>query len=292
LLATVEGGTLAVISQHMKFKKGNWRIDSQTLIRLEWAKYYPKLIVHEKFEKYVKWVLRILTAIGILTCFLTFSYVIGIIITLCLFVIEQFFERTIFEYSVMIIQPFPDFEIEYDQWLTNGYFLLNPEIQGHEGYLNYFGPAYRDKDYAIKFFNYIRSWNQGEDIDEDNNICISFILEDNETYSTYLYANTERKWLKPMFTEYEKEMQVEKYGKKLQSMTLQMVYWKNLRAQLGMFFYKFLEQQPNNGEFFFAPFYIEGEVPKVIDELRVLKTQYKLKSRSQLTPNEIEYHHR
>ena len=212
--------------------------------------------------------------------------------TFVLFGIEQFFERTLFEYSVMILQPFPDFEIEYDQWLTNGYMLLNPEIQNHEGYLNYFGPAYAEREYAIKFFNYIRSWNQDNDTDEENNICISFIIESDVTYSTYLYANPDRKWLDPMFSEYQDAMKLEKYGKQQQSMVMQMVFWKNLRLQQGMFFHQFREQQNSDEPFFFVPFYIHNNRPISIEELRVWKTHFKIKGRSELTPAEVEYHHR
>lgn len=89
----------------MKFKVGNWKIDSNSLVRLQWGKYYPKLIVHEKYETPVKWILRILAIIGIATSFLTLPYWGGIIMTLFLLGIEQLFERTLFEYSIMILQP-------------------------------------------------------------------------------------------------------------------------------------------------------------------------------------------
>lgn len=276
----------------MKFRLGNWKIDSSSLVRVHWKKYYPKLIVHEKFEKPVKWILRIITVVGITTSFLTLPYWAGIVISFALFGIEQFFEKTLFEYSVMILQPFPEFEIDYDQWLTNGYFLLNPEIENHAGYLNYFGPAYADKEYAIKFFNYIRSWNQDNDEDKENNICISFIIESDVSYSTYLYANPNRKWLDPMFAEYKKSVELEKYGKQQQSMVMQMVFWKNLKMKQGMFFHKFRKQQKDDEPFYFVPFYIDDGNPIPIQELRVWKTHYKIKGRSKLTPNEVEYHHK
>ena len=105
----------------MKFRKGNWRINLDSFIRLQWKRYYPKLILHEKFEKPVKWILRILAAVGIVISFLTLPYWIGVIITLIIFGVEQLFENVVFEYSVIVQQPLPDFEIEYDQWLTNGW---------------------------------------------------------------------------------------------------------------------------------------------------------------------------
>jgi hypothetical protein len=274
----------------MKFRVGNWKIDSKSLVRIHWKKYYPKLVVHEKYENHVKWILRILTAIGIITSFIVLPYWAGIVTTLVLFGIEQLFERTLFEYSIMVLQPFPDFEIEYDQWLTNGYFLLNPEYKQTDGYLNYFGPAYADKEYAIKFFNYIRSWNKNNDIDKDNNICISLIIESDVSYSTFLYANPDRKWLDPMFADYKEAMKLEKYGKQQQELVMQMVFWKNLKMKEGMFFHKFRVQQKTNEPFFFAPFWVEDERP--IEELRVWKTHYKIKGRSELTPNEIEYYYK
>ncbi|SDH80550.1 hypothetical protein SAMN04488062_11512 [Flavobacterium omnivorum] len=276
----------------MKIKVGNWKIDSNTLVRVEWKKYYPKLIVHEKYEKYVKWTLRALTVIGILLSFLILPYEVGIILTFILFFIGRFFEKTLFEYSVMILQPFSTFEVEYDQWLTNGYFLLNPEIPKENGYLNYFGPAYAEKEYAIKFFKYIKSWNLDEDIDEDNNICISFILEEDSSYSTFLYSNPKRKWINNMFNEYENAMKVEKYGKSQQSTLIQMIYWNNLKISNGMFFTKFLDQQKNNENFFFAPFYIENKQPVLIDELKILKMDYKVKHRKELTKTETEYYYK
>jgi hypothetical protein len=49
----------------MKIKVRNWKVDLSTLFRVEWRKPFPKIVIHEKFEKYVKWTLRILTVIGI-----------------------------------------------------------------------------------------------------------------------------------------------------------------------------------------------------------------------------------
>lgn len=129
---------------NMKIKVGNLKVDSKTLIRFEWRKYYPKLIVHEKFEKQIKWILRTLALIGIVVSFLVLPYYVGIIVTIVLFTVQTLIEKTMFEYSVMIVQPFPDFKIDYDQWITNGYFLTNAEVEGHENYPNYFGPAYTD----------------------------------------------------------------------------------------------------------------------------------------------------
>jgi hypothetical protein len=92
--------------------------------------------------------------------------------------IEQFFERVLFEYTIFIVQPFPDFEVEYDQWFTNGYLFPNPDYQEECDLKYHFGPTYKDREYAINFFQYLMAWNQVTNLsnDLDNNICISFVL--------------------------------------------------------------------------------------------------------------------
>lgn len=274
----------------MKFKKGNWKIDSKSLIRLEWNNKIPKLVIHEKYENIVKWILRTLSFIGIITAFLTFSYITGIIITLLIFVIEQFFEKTIFEYSIFYLFPIPDFDIEYEKWLTSGYFIIGDKKLLKQGYQNHFGPAYEDKNYAIKFFSYLREWNYNLDTDFENNICISLIIENETKYSTYFYPNSNRKQLEDYFMNYKEKMALKKYGKRQQEMIMQMIFWKRNQNQ-GTFFKEFINDLKDSSEYFFAPFYIENEKPIIIEELKILKKNIKVKNRNELTNRDIEYHY-
>lgn len=276
----------------MKIKVGKWKVDLSTLIRVEWRKPFPKIVIHEKFEKYVKWTLRILTAIGIGTSLVSLPPVYSLLLSIGLFLIDQFFEKILFEYTVFIVQPFPDFKIEYDQWLTNGYLLPNPQYKEQYNLFNHFGPAYKDKQYAIKFFTYLKSWNQDSDNDVDNNICLSFVLEDDNSYSTYLYANPKRKWLDEMFNEYREGIKYEKYGKNQQSMVMQMIYWKNLKLVDSSFFPKFIEDQKSDEKFYFVPFYLDNDRPTPIEELKITKYKYQIRKRQDLTENDIEYYHK
>ncbi len=276
----------------MKIKVGNWKIDSKTLMRIEWKFPFPKIIFHEKFEKQVKWTLRILTLIGIGTSVISLPTIWSLILSVCLVLIEQFFERIIFEYTVFIVQQFPDFEVDYNQWLTNGYLFPNPEYAEHYELFNHFGPAYTDKDYANKFFTYLKSWNQNSFDDRDNNICLSFVLEDNNSYTTYLYANPKRKWLDEMFMSYREKNKYEKHGEKQQSFVVQMIYWKNLKLVDGSLFPKFLNDQPDNGKFYFMPFYMDNDTPVPIEEIKILKYEYQVRKRSELTNRNIEFYYK
>lgn len=275
----------------MKIKVGKWKVDTSTFIRMEWKKPFPKLVLHEKYEKGVKWILRILTLIGIATSILTLSPIYSLLLSIVLVLIEQFLERTIFEYSVFYISPLPDFDIDYSQWVTSGYLLLNGENRKllTKGYHNYFGPAYKDKNYAIKFFNYLRSWNDNQPIDSGNNICVSIIIENDEKYSVYLYPNTREEELDKYFSKYKEDMALKKYGKKQQELVMQTLFWKRNINQ-GNFFKQFIDDLKTSNEYYFAPFYVDKDNSIIIEELKILKDTIKVKNRNELTVKDIEYH--
>lgn len=88
----------------MNFKKHGWRIDSRSLIDFEWTKKGPKLIIHEKYEKHIKWILRILTFVGVATSLISLEWYESLMLTLILLLLEQFIERSVFEYTTMIVQ--------------------------------------------------------------------------------------------------------------------------------------------------------------------------------------------
>lgn len=276
----------------MRLRVGNLSVPLNTLIRVSWRFPFPRIHIHEKFEKEVKWILRGLTIIGIGTSILTLEPIQSFGLSIGLLLLEQFFEKIIFEYTIFIVQPFPHFKVEYDQWVTNGYlFPANAEVKKKYNLLNHFGPAYKDKEYALKFFTYLASWNLGGTDDKDDNICLSFVLEKDNLYTTYLYANPKRKWLDEMFNEYKESVKFEKYGKVQQSMVMQMIYWKSLELVDGSLFPIFTETQSQQGDFYFMPFYMDKERPVPIEEIKILKHNYRLRKRADLTKADIEYHH-
>lgn len=254
----------------MHIKKGNWRIDTKSLINIEWTGILPKLIIHERYENLIKWILRILTFIGIAISFITLDYITGIISSLLLFAFEQFLEKAVFEYTLFYIQPLPDFDIEYERWLTTGYFIMQDKSYLSKGYLNHIGPAYNDKEYAEKFFNYLRSWNDNLDEDQLNNINISIIIEDEQHYTMYFYPNQNKEEIENYFTKYKKKLALEKYGKRQQELIMQVIFYhKNLEQ--GSFFKSFIRDLEINPNFFFAPFYIENDNIVMIENQKILK---------------------
>lgn len=265
-------------------------VNSNTLVRVEWRKFYPVLVVHEKFEKILKWILRIIAIGGIATSVISIPvWYISLGLAIVIALIEQFLERTIFEYTTMVIQPFPDFELDYSQWKTNGFMIPKEK---NEQYPAHFGPSYVDESYAINMFLYFKTWidNNSED-DKDNNLIVSLVIEPDEEYTTYIYANLGRKRLDNMFKFMGDISRLEKHGKRQQQFITQMFYWNTLDFKDGYNIKKFLDFKDEKEPYYFTPSVLQpfGLPPKFLTDLSIKKYHLKVKRREELLKNEPEY---
>jgi hypothetical protein len=276
---------------NMKIKVKGWRIDLSTFFRIHWKWPFPKIYVHERFEKIAKWTSRTIVAIGIGVSLLALPTTIDFLVALLLLGLEVMVEKIVFEYSIIIIQPLPDFKIDEAQWLTNGYLFPNPAYKEEYNLQNHFGPCYKDEKYARKFFEYLKSWNQMSSDDTENNICLSFVLEEDNSYTTYIYANPNRKWIDEAFNVYQEANKVEKYGKIQQSLVMQMVYWKTLPNKKGTLFHSFVSTQDENGLFHFCPFILNDKHTFALEDLTIKKYHYSYKKRRDVNKMDIEFYY-
>ncbi len=265
-------------------------VNSNTLVRFEWRKFYPVLVVHEKFEKILKWILRIIAIGGIATSVISIPvWYLSLGFAVVIALVEQFFERTIFEYTTMVIQPFPNFELDYGQWKTNGFMIPKEK---NDQYPAHFGPSYQDEYYATNMFRYFKSWiDNSSDDDKDNNLIVSLIIEPNEEYTTYIYANLGRNRLDNMFKFMRNESRLVKYGKRQQQFITQMFYWNTLDFKDGYNIKKFLEFRDENEPYYFTPSVLQPfELPpKFLTDLSIKKYHLRVKRREELLKNDPEY---
>jgi hypothetical protein len=83
------------------------------------------------------------------------------------------------------------------------------------------GFAFKTKKYAEEFFNLLRGYNDGKDVDVDDNIKLSLITENSKDYLVYVYPSPERKNVINSFKEMEK-----KFGKDNQHLIVQLTLCK------------------------------------------------------------------
>ncbi len=74
-----------------------------------------KLFVNEKYETLLKYTLRGITLIGIILSFLIPFPLLSGAVAIILAVLTMFFERSIVEYTTLIAQPLPEFDLVLEE---------------------------------------------------------------------------------------------------------------------------------------------------------------------------------
>jgi hypothetical protein len=271
------------------FEGANVKLNS--LVKVEWRGYYPVFVVHERFEKYVKWVVWIITIIGIgISVISIHKWYYSLGLSVLIFVCGLFFQKTLFEYTTLLSHPLPQFVMDSTQWQTNG-FMIPQEKHKYPNDLAYAGPSYKDKDFAIKLFTYLKTWNGESNEDKDNNIVLSFVIEPNEQYSTYIYSGMSGKNIEQQFTRDAERKKVEKYGKRQQKFVMQHIFWHTFPFKDGYFIKRFLDFQKTDGQFFLTPSVIgsNGMQVEFLFNQSILKYGYKLRNRAELTEKDVEF---
>ncbi len=271
-------------------KVGDWDVSVRSLISVRWKNHIPRLVLHEKFEKQAKCVARSITAVAILGSVIAFpAWYFSLIFAVVMFLVELFIEKAILEYTSIYVQPGADFALKPEEW--KGMVFAFPE-EPDPKLLNVVGCAFATPEYAHKFFELLREWNYREKEDRDNNICLSFIVDDNTHYIAYIYPNPKRQAVKEGLDVAEDAQKLEKYGKNHQRLVMQMGLGKRFPYTDDAKLKVFVKNQPDDRPFWLKPFLMhdDGSLEMLYDEEPILKHHFKFKTRKALTQQEYEYH--
>jgi hypothetical protein len=272
-------------------KAKDWEPWLKGKVRVRWQKHLPRLVLLEKYEKRVKWALRVLTLVGIGTSLLTLpSWYVSLGVAVLLVLVEQFLEKSVFCYTSLYVQPLPGFAVKPDEWL--GMVYMYPPNTGPEG-LNGVGLAFKTTEYAADFFNLLRAWNYGQDEDTNNNICLSFIIENEDAYSVYLYPSVERESIRHFQEECERGGRLNKPGKEHFPLIMQMVFHKMLPYSDACHVNAFVHHQKAGQPFWLVACALQEDgSAKVMERIGALiKHTFKYKRRCDLTKTDWEYGH-
>ena len=268
-----------------------WHHRLKTLITLRWKHGIPRLVIHEKYEKTVKWLLRALAFIGIVTSILYFpAWYLSLLSAIVLLAIEQFLERAIFLYTIFYFLPFPEFKWDVGEEIVSMGFAF-PESK-NEAQLNLVGPVFKSESYAREFFEYISKWNYGNQEDKYNNICLSLVKVD-DGYFTFIYPNLERPSIKETFSNIEESKKLEKYGKEPQKFVVQNIFCKHFVYGTNSLFERFEKEQASGNPYWLQSFIesSDGSTSILFSVKPILKYHIKIKHRNELEQREFEHEH-
>jgi len=167
--------------------------------------YFFKLILPGKYKRAVKIFKVILTLISLLSAFLIFQSVfIAFLFGLAVYVISTILEKIIFTYSTLYVHPLPSFELDQEKWIAVFWGYAKDPKNNNE--IPLLGLQFSDEDYAKNIYDLLLSWSFGEHDDKDNNIKLSVILTDENSYSFFCYPSIERDTATKFYSKAEKEM--------------------------------------------------------------------------------------
>ncbi len=271
---------------------GGWRISLRSLVSLRWKNGLPRLVVHEKYEPVIKWVLRILTAVSVLSGLVALTPVGGLALGVVLLVVEQFFERAVFEYSTIYVLPHPDFPFRSESWVEMAYALPADRV----GFLDRELPsicalAFDDRDQAHGVMRLLHSWATGPDGNGVNNLVLSFVFEDFGGYSVYVYPDLASRDLKSLFEETRQLQLEEKLTKKQQELVMFFKLGKYFKLGEASMLHRFVDRQQRlNSPYLLGCFMKrDGGYDEVDRELWIPMTELRIKKRGELGELEVEW---
>jgi len=253
------------------------------------------LVIHERFRKSVRWFKYILALVGIISGLFVFpNFIYAILFGVSLFLIQSFVEKTIFSYHVLVVMPFPDFEIEGKKWLG----VLSGYAAAPTQKIPVLGMVFNDEDYARKIYKYVLNWNYGNLKDPDNNIVISIVTnETSDKYVLYLYANPDRETAKQIFEQNEKERKnnAETFTDILIKNYIMLTLGKTCIVSPQSYLPILLKTYSDGSPYYFVFHYSKNDTPdgnptsKVSGTNDIIKINLKIRKESQLTRKDMEY---
>lgn len=262
-------------------------------IRLDKRK--KRWVFHEKYERAVKYILRILMIIGIISSILTLPIYLSLIFSICLILLEQILEKATYMFYTLFVQPVPTPEdLKKAEWYANIFGFVQGNVADKKFLI---GLVFKDKEAGEKVFKCISAWNNLEKWDMEDNIKLSFIIENDKDYSTYLYPSSNRKVIKKF------ESKIRQNGKQHNKLIYMLIMCKVFPYGKNSNFYKFKEEYQKfslftlNGkpqehkQFTLKGFYLNEGKMFLLKNPPIEKFHLKIKNRKDLTKEDIEYEH-
>jgi hypothetical protein len=249
----------------------------------------------------VKWTLRILTLVGILVSIVTLPLSFSLLLTIFLLLLEKILESIVFKFTTIFVQPMPNYKL--NSWLAM-VFLISFE----EGILHKIGMLFENAETANDSFECFQAWNYFQDTDTVNNIQITFVIEDEDEYTTYIYPSFSRQSIIESKKKIEQEHLVEKReNKEHQQLVVAPIFCRVFSNPSDSSFNFFLSRYKPGESFEFCVFARDEKFPDLntgkplfldynkdlgmSESPSITKSHLRIVHRRDLTENDIEYYH-
>ena len=248
----------------------------------------PRLYLHEKNEKRVRWALRTFTGIGIALSIVALDWYLSLSTAIGLVVVDWFLERTLFYYSSLYVDAIMD-NYDPDEWVATVVVSIGEPTDPTTKRI--IGLAFRTEDYAARFFEILHRWNCSDDY-RQNDLKLTFVI-DEDMYYVYLYSTPDKETIEKFRSNVEEESKYDKYGKEHFMLVMQQIFCKGFETAREFALGMFLDNHPQGEEFLLAPYIWDADAgPRAFDGAEpILMRDYKSKLAIDLDRTDYEYFH-
>ena len=248
-----------------------------------------KIIIPERFKRYVKSIKFVITLVGLFSAFIAFSSVIiSFLFGLLLFTFVWLLEKFIFTYTAIYLPPLPTFRIEPEKWIGNAFGVMRTEDGSIE--IPAIGLVFSDINYARKIHGLILAWSYNNFDDQDKNVTLSAIVENND-YHFFIYPSISRITINDFMSKFEERVKdLDPIGVPSFLFIFQ-VLRRHCDITNRSYFPTFRRRYQRGIPYIFKIYYGEDiSNPQDIDDLHHFRFyNLKIKDRSELSRQDLEY---
>ncbi len=247
-------------------------------------------VIPEKYKRIVRTINRALTLVSLFLAFFAFQSVfVAFGFGLIVYILISALERVLFSYTSLYVHPLPDFEIEPEKWLGVFWGFAKEPTGEHE--IPLVGLQLSEEDYARKLYSLILKWNHGELKDEENNIRLSAIVTDDDSYVFFCYPSFDRKIARWFFEKAGKERGQESADDLHNRMAMMLVLAKNFDIIEGSYFPTFRKRYEDGVPYLFQLGVAgeDGAIRQVEGTEHLIMFNLKIMNRRDLTRKDLEY---
>lgn len=248
----------------------------------------PRLFLHEKQETVVRWILRGMTATGVVLSVISFEWYVALSLSIGAVAIDWFLERTLFYYTSMYVS---DIMTEYDpdMWVATVVVSIGePKDPKSRKIL---GLCMKTEEYAAMFFRHLHRWTRRDDHNQGD-LRLTFVV-DEDMYFVFLYSELMNSSFKKFSEATTESNRLAKYGKEHFPLIVSQIICKGFQTTKGFALGMFLDSTPPDSDFLLAP-YVTGKngapIPSETAE-PILMSNYKFRLPHELQREDLEYFH-
>lgn len=248
----------------------------------------PRLYLHEKNERRVRWAIRTITFTGIALSVVSLPWYYSLLCAASLVGLDFFLEKTLFYYSSLYVGTLME-NYDPDEWMATIVISHGEPTDPKSKMI--VGLAFRTENYANRFFETLHGFNSSNDY-RQKDLMLTFVI-DEDMYFVYLYARPDKSSVTAFKESVEEKSKFEKYGKEHFMLMMQMVICKGFETTRNFAIGMFLDNNPPGKEFMLAPYVFDpdkGPIP-IEDAEPIVMTDYKAKIASDLDKTDYEYFH-